>query len=174
MERYQIIIALIGFALVLAADQFIVNQKSFIAKPEAEQRKFKKQFRWGMVIAFVFYFGFQLLINSKTKGWLPWLVISCYLFLWGMGGYLIRHSYRLGIKKEITLLKKSNGQLFNNPHKFIRSIAIVNLLTGLAICLLAIAIPIFKIKLASWAPLILVISSFKQIVFSRFEKTDAT
>ncbi|OQW69576.1 MAG: hypothetical protein BVN34_04495 [Proteobacteria bacterium ST_bin12] len=174
MELSQIVIGVVGISLYWLLIKFMTNHKNVLAKPEDEQRKLKKQLYWGFAFIFVFYLGSQLLINSKTTGWVPWLVVGCYFLLWGIGGYLIWQAYRLGIKKEIALVKKSNGQLFTNPHKFIRTIAIINLLTGLSIWVLAIAIPIFKIKLATWAPFIVVISSLKQIVFSRFEKNDAT
>jgi hypothetical protein len=169
-----LIIAILFFGIYWFFIWYITNHKNVLAKPEEEQRKLKRQLYWGMVIALIAYLGSQLLIKSKTTGWVPWLVVGCYLFLWGIGGYLIWQSYRIGIKKETALVKKSNGQLFTNPHKFIRPIATINLLTGLSIWLLAIAIPVFKIKFATWDPFILVISSLKQIMFGRFEKKDAT
>ena len=127
-----------------------------------------------MAIAFIVYLGSQLLISSKTTGWLPWLIIASYLVLWGVGGYLIWLAYRLGIKNEMTLIKKTNGQPFNNPSKFIRAIAIVNLVSGLLIWILAVAILIFKIQLTLWAPAIVIASTCKQLIFSKFEKNDAT
>lgn len=165
---------MVGISLYWFLIKFITNHKNVLAKSKDEQKKLKKQLYLGFTFIFVVYFGSQLLINSKTTGWVPWLVIGCYVLLWGMGSYLIWQAYRLGIKKEVALVKKSNGQLFTNPHKFLRPIAITNLLTGLSIWLLAIAIPIFKIKLATWMPFILIISSLKLLVFSRFEKNDAT
>ena len=150
-----------------------MSHKNVLAKPKVEQLKIKKQLYWAMILAFILYLGSQLLIASKITGWIPWLIIVCYLALWGMGGYLIWLAYRLGVKNELVLVKKSNGQPFNSPSKFSRSIAIVNLVTGLSIWLLAIAIPIVKIKLALWAPVIIIVSSCKQLIFSRFEKNDA-
>ena len=82
-------------------------------------------------------------------------------------------AYRLGIGKELALVKKANGQQFNNPNIYIDAVAIVNLATGLLILLFAIAIPIFKIKLALWTPVIVVVSYCRKLVMGRFEKKDA-
>jgi cytochrome c biogenesis protein CcdA len=174
MTISSMIIGIVFLGLYWILIKFVINHKNVLAKPEAEQVKLKKQLYLGMAFAFIVYLGAQLLINSKTTGWIPWVIIATYLALWGFGGYLIWLAYRLGIKKEIALVKKSNGQLFSNPSKFIRSIAIINLVTGLSILLLAVAIPIFKIKLDLWAPVIVIISACKQLIFSRFEKKDAT
>jgi hypothetical protein len=168
-----LVVPVVFFCLYWLFIRFITNHKNALAKPEEEQRKFKKQLYLGMVIAVIAYIGSQLMLYSKTTAWIPWLGITCYLFIWGIGGYLIRQAYRLGIKNEIALVKKSNGQQFSNPHKFIRSIARVNLLTGLLVWLFAIAIPIFKIKMTTWAPYIVIITGIKQIALSRFEKNDA-
>lgn len=152
--------------------RFVINHPNVQAKPAKEQLHLKRQLYWGMVIALIAVLGFHLLTNSGTTGWIPWLILGGYFLLWGIGGHLIWKAYRIGIKKEISLVKKSNGELFTNPHQFIRPIATINLITGLSIWLLAIAIPIFKIKLAAWAPFIVVISSLKQLVSGKFEKND--
>jgi hypothetical protein len=174
MTTSSVIIGIVFLGLYWLLIKFVMNQENVLAKPEVEQIKLKKQLRLGMIIGFVVYLGTQLLMVSKTTGWIPWLIVATYLALWGFGGYLIWLAYRLGVKKEIVLVKKSNGQLFSNPSKFIRSIAIINLVTGLSIWFLAIAIPILKIKLALWAPVIVIVSACKQLIFSRFEKKDAT
>lgn len=153
--------------------RYITNHKSFFTKPEVEQLKVKKQLYWGLAIAVVVFLGMQLLISSKSTGWINWLILGTYLVLWGMGGYLIWLAYRLGVRKELALVKKANGQPFNNPNTYINAVAIVNLATGLLILFLAVAIPIFKIKLALWAPVIFVVSSCKQLIMGRFERKDA-
>lgn len=172
MTKSNLIIGIVFLGLYWLLIKFVISHKNVLAKPEIEQIKLKKQLYLGMAFAFILYLGAQLLINSKTTGWIPWLIIACYLVLWGFGCYFIWLAYRLAIKKELTLVKKSNGQPFNHPSTFIRPIAIANLVTGLTILLLAVAIPILKIKLDLWAPIIVIVSSCKQLIFSRFEKED--
>ena len=169
----MIISSLIFLALYWLLIRYITNHKSFFTKPEVEQLKVKKQLYWGLAIPVVVFLGMQLLISSKSTGWIIWLIFGIYLALCGVGIYLIWLAYRLGIRKELALVKKANGQPFNNPHTYIDAVAIVNLVTGLLILFLAIAIPIFKIKLALWAPIIFVASSCKQLIMGRFEKKDA-
>jgi hypothetical protein len=172
METYQLTIGAVGFGLYWLLIRFITNHKNVLAKPEAEQHKLKKQLYWSMALVLLVYFGAQLLINSKTTGWVPWLIFGSYIFVWAMGGYFVWRAYRIGIKNDLAKVTKLNGQLFNNPQKFVRSVTVTNLLTGFSIWLLAIAILVFKIKLAVWAPFLVVISGLRQVAFSRLEKND--
>lgn len=173
MTISSIFIGIIFLSTYYLFIRYLLKHKNILARPLNEQTKLKKSLYWGLIFAIVIFFGSQILIASKTTGWIPWLVISCYFLLWGFGGYLVWRAYRMGIKNELALVKKSNGHQFNNPSKFVRSIATVDLITGLLILCLAILIPILKIKLELWAPVIVVISSCKQIITSKFEKSDS-
>jgi len=174
MDISQLIIGGVGFVFYWLVIRFITHHKNVLARPETEQQKLKKQLYWSMAFVLLIYFGVQLLINSKTTGWVPWLIIGSYFIVWAMGGYFVWQAYRIGIKNDIAKVKKLNGQVFNNPEKFARSVAITNLFIGFSIWLLAIAILIFKIKLAVWAPFLIVISGLRQVAFGRLEKEDAT
>lgn len=127
-----------------------------------------------MAAVLAFYFGSQLLINSNITGWLSWLALGGYLALWAAGAYLLRSAYRVGVKNDIRSLRKFNGRAINNPEKFARATAIINLFAGQSILLLAIAIPLFKIKIAHWPPFMAIIASLRLMAFSRVEKSDET
>lgn len=76
MELYQLVIGVVGLWLYWILIKFITHHKNVLARSEAEQKKIKKQLYLSMGFVFVFYFGLQLLINSKTTGWIPWLIVS--------------------------------------------------------------------------------------------------
>ncbi len=174
MRTDQVIIGVVGIGLYWLLIRFILHHKNTLAKSELEQQKLKKKLYWSIAYIFIFYFGTQLLINSKTTGWTPWAIILAYIVLWALGGYFVLQSYLIGINKDTTRVKKLNGQIFNNPQRFARSVAILNLIFGISIWLLAIAIPVFKIKLASWAPFIFLLAWLRFLVMGRLEKDDPT
>lgn len=79
-----------------------------------------------------------------------WLAIIFYLVIWAVGVYLVWKAYQLGIKKDLRHAKKLNGVPYRHPHRFMRTIALTDLLIGLAVILFAIAIPLLKIKFQTW------------------------
>lgn len=164
------IVVLGGFWLFL---QFLTKQKEFIERPIHEQEKLKKSAYWIMIAVFSFSIGCQLLINSKTTAWIPWLAIGGYVLVWAVGCYLIWDAYRLGVKKELNSLKKSNGLPYNQPEKFIQSVALTQLAIGISVWGFAIAIPIFKLQIESWTAFFVFIGILRSFVLDFFEKKDS-
>jgi hypothetical protein len=77
------------------------------------------------------------------------IVIIFYLIIWAFGLYLVWRAYQLGIKKNLKYAKSWNRVLYKH-HKFIQKLAITDLVTGCAIILFAITIPLLQIKFHAW------------------------
>lgn len=173
MQPFSFIILAVGVGLYWLMIRWIIHHKIILAKPPAEQKRLKNQLYLSLAIIVVAYSVTQWLITSKTTGWLPWLFIALYLLLWAVSAYLMRKAYCIGIKKDLSQVKKLNGQPFLSPQQFTSALGFTDFFTGLAIMLFAIAVPLFGIQMTAWAPCIFVIATLRQLVYSRFEKKDA-
>ena len=103
-----------------------------------------------------------------------WLILCCYLSLWIIGAYFLWKAYRLGIRNDLRYVKGPNGQPLKHRSRFAKSFAITELLTGLSIIALAIAIPWFSIEMRAWAPFISVIGMSRLSRLLSFAKRDET
>ena len=172
MTKTFLISAVVVFGSIWLLFTYFLRRPDFLSKPEEVQLKAKKQLYRGFYAGIALSTAYFLLIITKTAGWIPWLAFAAYFLFWIGGGYMLWSAYQVGIRKDTSKMKKSNGELFTNPQRFMSSIAITNLLCGLALWLIALAIPVFKIGLAHWAPLIVVIGGARQLLTLVYEKAD--
>ncbi len=173
MHVISILVVVVFFGSYWAFIRWALRHKNVLAKPEQEQRKLKKQLYLGLIIAIVVFLTTQFTIQTKSVSWINWLVLAAYLGLWIIGGYMLWQAYRVGIKKDAKLIKKQNGQRFNHPEKFKYYFAFIQFFAGISLCLLGVAIPVFKLKMASWAPLLAVIGAIKHLMTWWVERQDA-
>ena len=172
MEVSQLILGFMVFGLLWLLFRFLIDHKSSSIKSDVEKIKLKKQLKWSMILGLVAYIGAVFLMNSKTTGWVPWLVAGAYIFVWAVGGYFVWRAYRIFIKNDITKVNKQNGRVINNIQKFSRNFAVSDLLIGLSIWIFAIAILIFKIKLAMWGSFFVIVSGLRYFAITMLEKAD--
>ncbi|ACT47677.1 hypothetical protein [Methylotenera mobilis] len=96
------------------------------------------------------------------------IAFLCYLAIFGMAGYFLWRAYRVGVKKEFRLIKKLNGQSLNNRQRIVLAFAIMELLTGIALILFLIAVPMFAIPMRIWPAFIVVIGTTRQLRILKF------
>ncbi|MDP1862488.1 MAG: hypothetical protein Q8K52_01105 [Thiobacillus sp.] len=86
-----------------------------------------------------------------------WIALIAYLSIWVIGGYFIWKAYRLGMKRDLKFATGPWQGKLKNPAKYIKRIAVIELITGSSILIFALAIPLFKIEMKAWGPFFLVI-----------------
>lgn len=86
-----------------------------------------------------------------------WIVLVFYLSIWVLGGYFIWRAYRLGIKKDFKYATGPWHGKLKNPAQHIKRMVAIELLTGISLLIVAVAIPLFKIELRAWGPILTVI-----------------
>jgi hypothetical protein len=99
-----------------------------------------------------------------------WIAFFCYIAIWGVAGFFIWRAYRVGVKKDLRLIKGLNGQALPNRQLIARHFAFTELLTGIAIIMFLIAIPIFAIPMRIWPAFILVIGTTRQLRILKFAR----
>lgn len=114
----------------------------------------------------------SLLIQNGITFWVSYLPIFIYFFIWLGGLYLLWLAYQLGVRKNIGRVKKSNGEPFNNTNKMTKNYAILNLLSGCAVVLMAMFIPLLKMEIKSWGTLLLLVLLSRKLAIGYFEKSD--
>ena len=172
MAKIFLISGVIVFGSMWLLLRYFSKHPDFLSKPKEEQLKTKKQLYLGLYGAIALSAVSYLLLISKSTGWMPWLILAAYLLLWIGGGYLLWSAYLVGIRKDTGKMNKSNGVPFKNPQRFMNAVAMTNLLCGLALWMVAIAIPVFKIGLANWAPMVVGIGVARQFLSLKYEKAD--
>ena len=172
MESSLIFVIVVVFGLFWLFERFLIDHKSSLIKSDVEKIKLKKLSNWAYVVGLFVTLGVVLLMNSKSTGFVPWLIAGSYILVWAVGGYFVWRAYRILIKNDITKANKQNGGVIHSPQKFSRSFAVSDLFTGLSIWIFAIAILVFKFKLEIWGAFFVLIVVLRHFASRRFEKAD--
>ena len=99
-----------------------------------------------------------------------WIAFICYLAIWCVAGYFLWRAYRVWVKKDFCSIKITNGEPLENPHLIARPFAIMELLTGIALMLLLIAVPIFAIPISIWPAFLVIIGTTRHQRIIKFAK----
>jgi|GEM_PF-5861135 len=177
-ERYFISFS-IGAAIFLGVGfwlfvEFISRNSGFLSKPVSEQRNIKRKLYRGMYGGLAIGLLLISLVQNDITFWLPYLELLFYLLIWFGGIYFIWLAYQFGIRRNTDRIKKRNGEPFNHPKDILNSFALVNLLSGCAVLLIALMIPLLKIDIKSWGALLAGVLVIRNLAIGFFEKSDIT
>jgi hypothetical protein len=103
-----------------------------------------------------------------------WIGTFCYAAIWVVAAYFLWRAYRVGVKNDLRLIKGFNGQPLKNRKGLARPFAITELLTGTAIVLFLLAVPIFALPMRIWPAFILVIGTTRQLQLLKFSRQNET
>lgn len=98
--------------------------------------------------------------------------VACYLALWLIAGYFLWRAYRVGIKNDLRLIKNWGGKHLPHRRRIARSYAMTELLTGVALVTLSIAIPLLALPMKIWPSIILIIGSSRQLQLMKYSRGD--
>lgn len=163
------VVSLVSMGLFV---RYLMGRPEFLSRPEEDRRKVKKQLILGIFGAIALCAFFLYAIETKTMGWMPWALLGLYLLLWVFGGYLVVSAYRIGIRRDASRMKKMNGKPYNDPQKFMNAAALADLVCGLAVLAVAVAIPVYHIGFSHWIPVLTIIGAARQLLSLRHEKAD--
>lgn len=149
------------------------QNQEFQKKPIGEQQKIKKKILWGMYGGLAIGCLLAWLMQNGFTSWARYLPIVVYLLIWMGGGYLLWFAYIFGVRRNLEKIITSDGRPFKQPQKYLNKFAITNLVSGCALLLIAIAIPVMKIDFQKWGGLIILVLAIRKFAVSRFEKSDS-
>jgi hypothetical protein len=86
-----------------------------------------------------------------------------------MALWLLWRSYRLGIRREVCLVKSATGKPLPNAESLVGTFAVANLLFGVGVIAILVAIPLLRLSFNTWASLLTIVSGFFTLVLWRHE-----
>jgi hypothetical protein len=172
MVKTFLISSAIIFGSMWLLVRYLMRRPEFLSRPEEERRKVRKQLTWGIYGAIALSALFIYAIESKSTRWMPWAMLGLYFLLWVFGTYLILSAYRIGILRDARRMKKLNGRPYNNPQQFMNAVALSDLVFGLAVLAIAVSIPLFRIGLSQWIPILTIIGGARQLLGAKHAKAD--
>lgn len=99
-----------------------------------------------------------------------WITLLCYVAVWGVAAYSLWRAYRVGVKKDLRLIKGLNGLPLRNRQLIARPFAIMELLAGIALILFLVAVPMFTIPMRVWPGFIVIIGATRQLRILKFAR----
>jgi hypothetical protein len=99
-----------------------------------------------------------------------WLITSIYLGMWAVAAYFLWRAFRVGIKNDLRFIKGVDGQPLRHRKNLTRPFALTELLTGIAVIIFLLAIPIFALPMRIWPAFILVIATTRQLQLIKFSR----
>jgi hypothetical protein len=152
------LIAILVYAFVYAVVKLALSSKEFKSQPMEDQERARKIFRRAFIfLPFVLAGSYLLLLAPPSV--VRALPLALYLSLWLFAAWLLWRSFRLGIKRDIRFVKAVSGKPLKDPESLLASFAIANLLLSLGVVAILLAIPILRLPLDLWAPLLSVVSA---------------
>lgn len=163
------LIALGVYAFVFLLSRMALSTSQFKQQPVEDQEKARKQFRRTLLLLpFVLAGTYLLLLAPPAVS--KALPLVLYVLLWAMVVWLLRRSYRLGIRRDTSLVKSTSGKPLRNAESLVGPFAVVNLVLAMGIAAILIAIPVLRIQLAVWAPLVTAVSSLHTLAIAYYER----
>lgn len=98
------------------------------------------------------------------------IALFFYLVLWGISAIFFWRAYRIIKKKELRLIKDITGVRLKNSGKIAKRYAVMEVISGGSLVVLAIAIPIFSIPMKIWPAFIIVIGTSQQLTLLKLQK----
>ena len=103
-----------------------------------------------------------------------WIDLVCYLGMWLIAGYFFWRAYRIGIKKDLRLVKDARGKCLPNRRGLAKPYAITELLTAISVAALLTAIPLLAIPMKIWPAFMLVIGTSRQLQLLKFSRNNGS
>ena len=166
-----ILFLLVGFWLFA---RYLFKQKIFLDKSRAEQQKIKRKIYWSVYGGLTIGAVSMLLVQHGITFWLPYLVMFFYLLIWVGGIYLLWLAYRIGVCKESARIKRRNGESYKLPSNYLHKFSILNLISGIAVLLIAIGIPLLRMDIKIWGILLGMVLAARNYIGGLFDKSDSS
>jgi len=163
------ILLAIGFHYLM---EYFSRNPEFLTKPIEEQRKLKWKIRLSVYGGLALGCMLAWLMQNGFTAWMRHLPLVVYVAIYVGGFYLCWLAYVIGIRRDSSVLKKTDGKLFNKPEKLLAKFALLNLAAGIGILIVGIAIPILKIDFQRWGGLLILVLACRKLLWTHFERSD--
>ncbi|WP_342130246.1 hypothetical protein [Hydrogenophaga sp. OTU3427] len=162
-------IAAIVYGLMLATIFLITRTASFKKQPLEDQERARKQFRIVQIGLPISLVAAWLLIGAPS-GVIQNLPLFLYLALWLLVFWIGWRSYRLGIKRDLRLVKSRLGKPLKNPEALVGTFACINLALAASVAAFLVLVPVVRIPFAMWAPIVAAIAGIFNFIVTRVEQ----
>ncbi|MGX5661868.1 hypothetical protein [Diaphorobacter nitroreducens] len=164
-----IVIALLVYGFTFAVTRIAFSTKEFKQQPVEDQERARKQLRWSLILSPFFLAGTYFLLVAPPEV-VKVLPLVLYLLLWSFAFWILWRSYRLGVRRDTSLVKSMAGKPLRNAESLVVPFSLANLLFAAGIIAILVAIPMLRLQLNTWAPLLTVISSLYSLFVWHHER----